>query len=724
MIHHRFSCPPRCIRRPTGWAATALLSLLYAGLTPADSVAQTSAFKTRVRFDNPTNHRRIEWGLVTVPFPEGVWTPGKSFHAPGYPSEITPFGAPYPDGTWRFGQLAVNLDLFPFETRFLEVREGRSSVPAFSHSPWVAEGLRNFGFEVEIGLAGGNSVTVDMNPTFAPLQGRSRRILQETKRVPGTDLVVDLWITQFANTDFMPFELRVTSSNPNSHAWHQSFEYIDMISTGAFATLRGENRRGAQAFARSINGPNRIRLMQADRFFDGQGQEWWGELIFFHPGVGAGSIPAPLRANTLVARLYFPLFGMSTDWRSSGAFGPFGYVPPNPPWINDGGEAATRAQRTRFENYRAGRGGPWDDWALGMLPRPAAPGDQQDFGAAKLLQIIASGIPLGIEEARLSASEEALRPVHHREFDGSLVTASNHPNWVTWDGRTHFNSGVSPDRLGKPYPAPSVTSSNANGWFGRDSEHWSSLVLASTYLLTGSPSLRYELENEAQLYIAGHTLPSQKPGWSTNGLAASRAIGRTLLSMSWNYVLTDNTQLRNQMAARVREVMSNRAMTNRVTGPVRPISVRAPDSRVLNVTHWRPWEESLAILGLEACYQATGEMAAHQLAYRAAESLMLYGWLIDPNKSWIGTAVGWKNNGEPLTAQEYASPTWVLWSYGTGFNEWALSAVKLARRYAVTYNNSKLLARADFLYQQLNSLRFKPRYSIGWDRFSEWEAVQ
>ena len=50
--------------------------------------------------------------------------------------------------------------------------------------------------------------------------------------------------------------------------------------------------------------------------------------------------------------------------------------------------------------------------------------------------------------------------------------------------------------------------------------------------------------------------------------------------------------------------------------------------------------------------------------------------------------------------------------------------VKLAKEYAVLYNNNALLTRSTFLYNQLHSLRTKLQNSNGWDRFSEWEAVR
>ena len=355
------------------------------------------------------------------------------------------------------------------------------------------------------------------------------------------------------------------------------------------------------------------------------------------------------------------------------------------------------------------------------MKRPQTTGDQHDFGAAKLVQIFASGMPYGVEEARLNAGEEAHRPVHHYEPDGSPLQVRNHPDWVCLDGRTHFNQAVSPDRLGKPFPNKIL---DANGWEGRDRQHWSSLVLNAAYLLTKSPSLEFELETEAQLYIAEHTLPSQKPRWSTNGIGASRGVGRTFLSLSWNYLATANTQLRDHMLARLREVVATQTAGGSVSGPVKPVTRFAPDPRQLMVDHWRPWEESLAVLGLEAAYKVTGEQIAHDVAVAAARTLIKYGWKVTQSETTIAVAVAWKSNGQPLTAAEYGDPAMVLWSYGTGFSEWALSAVTLAARFGLEHNDPDMMNNALYITSELHKARTKPRYRCEWDRFSEWEAVK
>jgi hypothetical protein len=440
-------------------------------------------------------------------------------------------------------------------------------------------------------------------------------------------------------------------------------------------------------------------------------------LLFARP---TGSPAELTRLTTLLAVLDSPLYGCSTDWAASGAFGPFGCVPPAPPWVTDGGRAAARSQRLAYNAWVGGRGSPWDDMPMGLFKFPGSTGAQPDFGAAKLVQTFASGLPDGIEEARMNAGEEAMRPVHHREADGSPLRAINHPRWVAGGGRTHWHLTVSPDRLGKPYPEPPR---QAHGWDGKDDQHWSSLTLASAYLLTRSPSLRHELDNEAELYMASATLPSRKPGWSTNAMGAPRGVGRTLLSMSWNYLCTGRGDLRNHVQARIREVVFPQMVGRQVAGPVKPLVLMPPEPRQLPLVRWVPWEEAQAILGLEAAHRVTKSAEAHHVARIAARTLMLYGWKVGSGQLTIATALAWLENGTALTLAQQANPHLAMWSNGL-FNTWSVPAVKLAAAFGQRYGDPGLAQIASYVYAAIEAGRRKPSPYGGWDEFADWDAVQ
>jgi len=655
---------------------------------------------------------------VTVPFPEGIWTSGKTFKAAGgLQSEVHHFGATWPDGSIRQAQFAVLLDLAPVSEQTVTFEEGQANPGTFTISPWVQTGLSVFDLRFEVGVPNVGMRVSRIKNARIELDGAARKVVYLNGDVPGTDLVVDFWLTFFQGQDGVAFESRITSSNPLSQNWRQDVDYVNLSCSGAIPWIRGAARRGAAYSTVTQLGPNQVRLLNNTFFFDGQGQEWWGELYFAHPTTY--DTEELKRLENIISALHSPLYGCAQGWREPGAYGPFGRLGDLPPWITDNATSLTLARRAAYLAWADQVGAPWDDLPLGLLAAASNSGDQPDFGIGKLQDIFWSGLPDGIEEARMNASEEACRPVHHREADGSPVRAINHPNWTAWNGRTHFSTTISPDRLGKPWPEPWP---DANGWTGRDNQHWSSLTLANAYLLTGSWALRMELDNEVEIYLASQTVPSQKPGWSTNIIDTPRAVGRTLLSMSWNWICMGRTDLKDRMSARLRECISVQWIGASVTGPVRPIGLTTPDPRVLPVEFWTPWEDSIAIPGLEAAYRMTGEPSARQVASLCAKNLITYGWKITPSEVIIGTGIGWKPNGMPLSTLEYSDPNWVLWSYGTGFTTWALASTKLARDFAAASQDADMLNRSNAILSWLQNGRYIPKEG-GFDKYVDWDCL-
>jgi hypothetical protein len=701
----------------SSFAAAVALRAFAPLLAAAAALAQAPA--AQVRLINHSPYWRTEWARATVPFAEGVWTDGQRFGAHGYASVLEPFGARWPDGSARYGELFVRVTLAPFEERLLAVTENGGWRPPFALSAWVQRALAGFRWQLLVGVPGLGVRAGDLRLTEVVGAHEARVTLLFRARIPDTDLVYDFWLSLLNDQDHAPFELRLTCSNVASARWSNDVEWVALGVYGAYPHVHGAGLRGAVPLVQpTVDGFNLLQLMGHATMWDGQAQEWYGDLLFAKPD-GTES-DREQRLSTLAAAFDHRLHGCATNWRESRAFGPFGAIPPDPPWVTDGGRRAAEIERNISREWARRPLPPWSDLPLGLRPLAGTTGDQADFGAAKLVDIVAGGWPHRIEECRLNASEEAYRPVHHREPDGTPVRAAAHPWWVALNGRAHFNRTVSPDRLGKPFPEPWI---DGNGWSGKDNQHWSSLHLASTYLLTGSFSLRAELDNEAELYLSSHTLPSQRRTVSSNDIDEPRAVGRTLLSMSWNHLVTGRDDVRERMRERVRQCIVPQFLGLQVGGPVRPVRIQAPDARVFPKDwFWKPWEESLAIVGLEACARATGDLRAHQLAVLSAKTLVTFGWKVTASETIIATGIRWKFDGAPLTAAEYDSRDWVLWSYGTGFSEWALASTRLALVYGQLYQDADMFGRAAVLLQRLYARRAPPR-DLGWDRFADWEAV-
>jgi hypothetical protein len=686
-------------------------------LVPVALAPAIAAQDQQARFSNPSRFRRREWGLATIPFPQGVWQPNAEFRPEGLEGELTPFGALWPDGSVRYAQLAVRLDLAPGQEHVVRIVAGAPALPSFRVAPWLAHGLSQFNLVLAAGVNGQMEVA-PLVPKALVHNSEVRKTVYCSARIPNSDLIYDLWLSFFHDQDHVPFELRVTNSRAGSQVWRQELEWLALGTQGAMPSVRGHVSRGVRTIEMT---PTRavIQLLGPTHIWDGQAQDWWGNLLCVFPEVATDD--PDLRGNTAVAAVATPFYGCATNWHSSGALGPFGHVPAHPPWVTDV-RYTMSLERGKFDDWYRVPGLPWDDLPRALFKQASSSGDQHDFGVVKMLPIFATGLPINIEEARHASSEEAHRPDHHREADGRMVTSANRPNWVAWNGRTHFNRTVSSDRLGKPFPEPWP---ETHGWGGRDNQHWSSLTLAAGYLLTRSYSLEMDIETQVELYLAGHTLPSMKPGWSTNGIDSSRGIGRSLLTLSWHYMLTGRADLRERMSERIRQCIAQLWTGRNVPGPVRPLTHSSPDSRIIaNYDFWRPWEDALGIVGLEAAYRVTGRQEARDIAAIVAKTLFTYGWrVVGSNGAEIATGLRWIADGTPLSQAALDDPSQAVWGAGVGFEMWALPAAKLARQYARERGDADLEFRADFCIASINRSRIVP-FNRRWDQFYEWDAIQ
>lgn len=675
-----------------------------------------------MRFVNESTHPRQEWGLATVPFPQGVFRTGDTFGVVGHPAVLVPFGSRWPDGSVRFAQLDVLVELAAGQEKLITVREGvQPYAGPFTPSDSLVSRLPSFGMTMLVGLPDGSSRRASLQSFRTIRRSAARESVHARARIPGTDFVIDAWFDLFDRQDGVRFEMRLTNSDATSVEWVQEVEYVALEVSGALPSIRGAIRHRILGQATSLVGPTTLLLLGQTTFFDGQAYEWWGDLAFLDPSLGLPDLPE--RLDNLRAILHSPLFGVATNWRSSGAFGPFGVLAEPPPWILDEGRAAALDERAEFLTHYTSPGTPFEDRPKALQPYAAATGNQDDYGVGKFVEVFASAMPQGVEEARYVGGEEAHRPVHHREADGSIVRATNRPQWISRDGRTHWSNSVSVDRLGKPYPALSPRGL-AHNWTGKDNQHWSSLRLAGAYLLTGSHSLAHELEVESELYMSSHTRPGQRPGMPSNSIGNGRAIGRTLLSMSWNYLLTARLELRDHVRGRVTECILPQHFGIAAGGSVRPIRVSGPDARTIaSGDWWSPWEEGQAVMGLEACYEVFGSADARTVADVVARNFVEHGWRLDFDRTVVGFAQRYLVGGQPLPPSWLSSLEHTRWA-GPLFKEWSLPALRLARRSAIRQNDALLLSRTELLLDHVEGQREPPRVGADWDSYAAWDCVR
>ena len=222
----------------------------------------------------------------------------------------------------------------------------------------------------------------------------------------------------------------------------------------------------------------------------------------------------------LVAATEGPILGVCEQW--DGHFCANGNLPRFDPRAIPNLMRQKEADMAAFENSLSQFAGWYTQRPLGARKEPGGTGGQEDFGATKGTYATVFGDPRHIRGMQYSVYADFFRALCHYESNGQILRAGNHPQWVTWSGITHFNNGVSPDRLGKPGPQFSGT-----GWLGYDDEHHSRNNLAAYAMLSDDPLVDLLCQHELETMRASYR--SRYPQF---GEGATRAQGRLAGAMA------------------------------------------------------------------------------------------------------------------------------------------------------------------------------------------------
>lgn len=667
------------------------------------------------RFPNLAQEDRTEVGYATIPFKSGEWNgkPLEIVDESGVPVSdawIYPFGAKYDDGTYRYGALMSRLDIPGLSERALTVRNATSPLtePTFRYS----EGLiSSSGFQIFVAITKNSNVNSTGFSKWESLEDNGmRKVIRSRSRIGHFVAVLTLYI--YNNQDLMKWELDVVGSDPLTTDRIYDFDELHLLIMGDdhYLNVRGAARRGITV----ISPFKHFRLMKrSDGIFgDGQKQSWYGELVTVSKSAQV--------AYSAAAALAFPLWGMSKDWvRDGEAYGALGVVPDTPVPLPKGGHQAVISKYVNVWKYINSQGAPWDDYPEGLTKAPGQTGSQFDFGIFKGWDILHTGMAELVEVYRFLATEEAKRPGHYLEENGEQVTSANHPRWVTWNGVTHWHFGVSPDRLGKTDPNAPY---NTNGWNGKDWQHMSSNLLYIASLLTGSYQLRDEQQHEVEFFLAGHTLPSQFPGWSTNGRGEPRAFGRTHLALLHHWTVLDRQDIIDKMMDRFKQVVKN-AWQGSVTNPVQVFNITT-DPRVFpnKQQAWVPWNEHFGWIGIAALYRITQDKEVKQMMVDWGDTIINWGWRIETNGSATpGHGVKWLPGGAAITPQQFFNPDY--WLPANSFNEWMAAVTVFAKDCNLF--NAPTRARAQQIYDYISGVRMRNYNPVTkpFDTFGEWTAI-
>ena len=690
---------------PSILAAIAGAAVAVAQAAPAPAVAAPAAQAPRtITVQNLAPHARTEIAAAVVPFAPGVCKGAPDLHVDGRPTAWEPFGARWPDGSLRQAICVFPAQVGPLgELRVaLATGKGPEPVGAFAEiggSVFVVA-KTSFG-EARMEL-----------PVAATLEDNAlRRVVLRQSRLGATGLVAEMIVTEGRGDAHAYVDFAAFFSDPTRADMQCAVEELAIEATGVAALFRHPGRLAVQQATNATG--TRVVLLQKQTLGDGQGIRRVGSLLPALTGTD------PTRDETTKAAVLGPLRA-ATSWVGTGAFGPFGEPATLPSWLQgDSVRVMLAARQLAFARSERPQPDPFVAYEFGMAKQAGQTGDQMDFGLTKLSVVAATGIPSFLLECEPSVLQEACRPVHMFEADGTVTLAKNHPQWIVWSGRTHWHAGVSPDRLGKPAPEPPF---QAHGWTGKDRQHRSSNHLAAFAQLTGAHWARRELAHEAQLYLSGETTD---PAKSTSGADAPRGAGRTQLAACWIYLATGDEELRARIDERTDRVHFAQWRGRELpSDAVRTMAVHQPDARNLGgkCRYWTPWQDAIAACGFAAVHRLTGNPNARTLAEEIAITVTRHGFLLDDKECIVATALQWLD-GAPLSVAQQRDPAFALWSYGTGFNEWAIGAVEIARVAATARGDAELARRAEEIQRRVRGKRARPQ--DGWiDRLSEWDALR
>ena len=686
------------------WLASTSLGLLS---------CEIQAQQRNITVQNLSPFSRQEWVSTVVPFAKGEVHGQPDLHIGKGATIWQPIGS-----RWNDGSLRQAICLFPIHmSRLSEARLPLEKGPGkpLPADQKIQNPLMDESVKVTLEITTEKGVTISSPKFVRELESNPARTVSLYRcRAGQSGLVFELILTTYLGQQHSKVSLGLFFSDPTTKALHIPIKYAVVKTRGMHLVVRHTQQLGIQHS--NVDGGSRVQLLQNAVLGDGQGIRRVGVLA-----------PMPtnyqdLAGQTIQAAALSPILA-STPWTNTKAYGPFGHVPEPPPWMQGNQLRATLARRhAQFVHSASLTGDPFKRFEFQLAKNPSQTGKQDDFGILKLSAVASTGLPSFLLEVERAVLQEACRPVHFFESDGSPLQVANHPKLVLWTGRPHWNCDVSTDRLGKECPQPKYPT---NGWRAKDRQHWSSNYLCGYYLLTGSAWARREIDNEVQLFLGSQTV---RDGLATTGSGAPRAAGRMLMLGCWLYQCTGNEALLTRMRERMhKSYLPCWDGRDFKTDKVRPMAIKKPDGRMLKgkAAYWNPWQESMAAVGFFALYKTTGDTTAKMMADTIATTTLRHGWLVNRSDARVGYAMKWNPDGSPLTEQQKitSDPLVCKWA-GGGITAWSVGAVEVARHFALARQDKSLTLKADTILQRLRANSNRPPKSRWWDDFREWDAVR
>ena len=328
---------------------------------------------------------------------------------------------------------------------------------------------------------------------------------------------------------------------------------------------------------------------------------------------------------------------------------------------------------------------------FGIGKTPGQTGNQDDFGATKGSYLIRDKDLRFVPAFQYAAYTELFRGFNHYEDDGSKLDLENHPNWVTWNGTTHWHTSVSTDRLGKD---PAMWTAPGTGWWGYDDQHRSQNSFAAYAMISDDPLIDDQITHMLTTDSACYRIR-----FPSYGSGATRAQGRQLQAWSQMILLTEGQQREDW-----RDIIDIRlgAMqtidTLNLNGPMKVLSKGGPDGRKRvyrdgELAGWTSmWELGLAVVGLYCLWKKHPTAVLTEILTKVCNTIVQFGYFKEGNTfytvadlAWfdgevpsggmnVGNTWDWQGD-DPRTQQLVADPG------AGGVNSWTFAGILAAREF-------------------------------------------
>lgn len=504
------------------------------------------------------------------------------------------------------------------------------------------------------------------------------------RRIGDVGLYLSFWIDVLHEDPVLPVWAKVVWSDRTDPQYSREFPALG-LAMGEYVAFDFWNRHGLIAPTRI--GTKWVQPLNATPITlgDGSGLPLSGNMLAFYSPESSDPPPDPEDVSNaenaglrdLAAGAYGPVLGVSHDWE--GMF----LANASLPRLGDGHVSSTDI---RWQNFKAMLEQP-ANWFVtreyGLAKTPGQTGDQHDFGAQKLTGAITEHDPRDIRIAQYSVQAEIFRGYNHYEQDGSPLDIANHPNWVTWRGRTHYHPGVSTDRLGKGewYEPPPPS-----GWEGRDDEHDSRQTWAALLALTDDPYLEDQVHHMATTDLAAYRIR-----YPQYGCGAARAQGRvngSLVQLASVVPAETRTRLETCLGARLDTLAANHSL--QVPGPMKALAWGNPDNRKPivdidgNPGRWcSMWEHGLGVVGLWKVTKDTANVPPEWLAAldKACTTLATFGFFNESDRWFFVDDILWSDGEAPPGGLFVGSPHLTSSEgFTSGVAKWTFAGLLVAQR--------------------------------------------